>query len=423
MKRVLIAVAALGVLGASIGFLAVDRGTDSATYRFVPIERGDIESTVSATGTVNAVRTVQVGTQVSGQIAALYADFNDHVRRGQLIAKLDPTLLEQAVRQAEADLARTEADVSQNQFTLDQTKPLYDSQAVTESEYRTAQYNLAVSKANLVSSQAALERAQQNLKYTSIYAPIDGIVIERDVDVGQTVAASLSAPQLFLIAEDLAHMQILVSVDESDIGQIKDGQTATFTVQAYPSRTFTGTVRQVRLQSRTSENVVNYTVVVEVANPDGVLLPGMTATVSFQVAKATDVLKVANAALRFRPTEAMQAAVRARLAATAADSARAATPADSAAWRARVAQRAGGATVPRSNTVAQLWYVDANGQLAVTRVRTGITDGQTTAITGPGIREGMEIITSVTSSSASTAVTASPFQSTQQQGRPRPGGF
>jgi HlyD family secretion protein len=401
---------------ASIGYVRDHDKAAAPSYRLVPIQRGDIQSVVTAIGTVGAVSTVQVGTQVSGQIAALYADFNDHVRKGQLIASLDPTLLQQAVQQAESDVEKSDADVKQAQFTLEQAKSLYDAQGITETEYRTDQYNLAIAQAGLKSARSSLDRAQQNLKYTSIYSPIDGVVIERDVDVGQTVAASLSAPQLFLIARDLGNMQILVSVDESDIGQIQEGQAVHFTVQAYPNRTFTGTVKQVRMQSKIDQNVVEYTVVVSVANPDGKLLPGMTATVTFQVAKASDVLTVANAALRFQATDAMRAAARAAAAAqrAATDST---TPARTAGTRAGVRPQ-------RPANVAQLWYVNDQGVPATLRVRTGLTDGQSTEISGPALREGMQVIAGVLSAQDSKTTAASPFQGSQAQpGRGRPGSF
>src|SRR5262249_38959093 len=272
-------------------------------YRFAPITRGDIRATVTATGTVGAVKSVQVGTQVSGQVAELHADFNQHVSKGQLIARLDPTLLQVAVEQARAALDRAAADLQQKQYTLTQSRTLFGSQDLTETDLKTAEYNAAMSKASVESAKADLERAQRNLSYAAIYSPIDGVVIERDVDVGQTVAASLSAPQLFVIAEDLGHMQILTAADESDIGQVHNGQDVAFTVQTYPNRTFHGTVDQVRMQSKTENNVVDYTVVVAVANPDHALLPGMTATVSFNVATATNVLEVPNAAVRFRPSD------------------------------------------------------------------------------------------------------------------------
>ena len=417
MKRILIIVVVLGIMVASIGFLLESRGDGGMSYRLVPIKRGNIESTVSATGTLSAVKTVQVGTQVSGQIAALYADFNDHVHKGQLIAKLDPTLLQEAVRQAQADLEHARADVEQKQFTLDQDTSLYHDKAITEAEYRTAKYNLSMSKANLLSAQASLQRAQRNLRYTSIYSPIDGIVIERDVDVGQTVAASFSAPQLFLIAQDLSHMQILASVDESDIGQIRDGQAVQFTVQAYPNRTFDGTVQQVRLQSTTVENVVNYTVVVAVPNPDGMLLPGMTATVNFEVANAPNVLEVANAALRFRPTAQMLAAMRRERGDSAMDTLSGRGPGPTP----RPGEPGVREETQHVASVGQLWYLDPKGQLAMEHVRTGVTDGQMTQISGPNVQEGMEVIAGIASSGPDDAV-SNPFQS-QRRGFRRPGGF
>ena len=293
-------------------------------------------------------------------------------------------MLAQAVLQAQADMSRAEADLQQMQFLLDQSTALKASNAVTETEYRTALFNVQVAKSSVASAGASLERAQQNLQYAAIHAPISGVVIERNVDVGQTVAASLSAPQFFLIAEDLSRMQILVAVDESDIGLIKDGQVANFTVQAYPNRVFKGTVRQVRMQSTTSENVVNYTVVVGVANTDGALLPGMTATVDFEVAKAADVLMVANAALRFRPTAEMTA---------------------------RYADEP-----PAGRGASQLWYVDASGATAMIPVRTGLTNGTMTEITPIGDRalpEGAQAIAGVLTTQQET--TTNPFQGQQQE--------
>jgi HlyD family secretion protein len=344
------------------------------------------------------VSTVQVGTQVSGQIADIAVDFNDRVKKGQVIARIDPTLAQQAVREAQASIDRARADLDMKQFTLDQARPLFEKSVITESEFRTAEYNLAVSRASFLSAQAALDRAERNLEYTVIRAPIDGIVVERNVDVGQTVAASLAAPQLFLIAENLSNMQILASIDESDIGTIHEGQAARFTVQAYAEQQFRGTVKQVRLQSVTTENVVNYTVVLEVANDEGKLLPGMTATVDILIDQATAVLRVPNAALRFRATAPMIAAV-----------------GDSAAAR----TTATGTRPAGTRQTAQLWYVDENGALAVVRVQTGLSDGQLTEITGPVICDGMSVIAGfLQGETQSTGV--NPFQPTRSGGRPGP---
>jgi HlyD family secretion protein len=394
MRRLILPIAVVTLVAAGAFLLRRDRATPDTSYRFVSVTRGDLESNVSATGNLSAVRTVQVGTQVSGQIAELYADFNDRVKKGQLIARLDPTLLEEAVRQAQADVDRTAADLAQKEFVFQQTEQMHRSGAVTETEFKSAQYNLQMSQASMKSAQANLERARRNLQYASIHAPISGVVIERNVDVGQTVAASLSAPQLFLLAEDLSRMQILASVDESDIGRIEPEQSVRFTVQAWPERAFTGKVRQVRMQSATTENVVNYTVVVDVDNKDGTLLPGMTATVNFQVASAKDVLRVPNAALRLRPTEEMLAAL------AASETGEEAPPA---------AGDEGG--------TGRLWYLDAQGRPATIAVRTGLSDGQMTAVSGAGLREGMRVIAAITSGTAAPSEgVSSPFQSAQPQG-------
>jgi HlyD family secretion protein len=420
MKRSRIIAIAAGVLAlAGVVWAATGRGEDAAaTYRFATIERGDIRSSVTATGTLSAVTTVQVGTQVSGQISAIYVDFNDRVRKGQLIARIDPTLSEQAVREAEAGLARARAELERARLEFERNLRLHEKKVVTDAELSNVRYQLQLAEAGLRSAQVAYDRAVRNLQYTEIYSPIDGIVVERNVDVGQTVAASLSAPQLFLIAQDLTEMQILASVDESDIGLIHEGQEVHFTVQAYPDETFAGTVKQVRLQSTTQENVVTYTVVVSVENPDGRLLPGMTATVEFVTGSAEDVLLVPNAALRFRPTPEMLAV--AGLGNGPANGApRGANP---AAPPTGAAGSGPGARAGRPQNTAVLWYLK-DGKLAATPVQTGITDGQRTVVYGPDIREGMQVIVGTTTGSAATSGTANPFQRQQPAGPPRPGGF
>jgi HlyD family secretion protein len=309
------------------------------------------------------------------------------------------------VRQAEADLERNEAQLRYAQSEYERVRELHGQNLASEKEFNAAQYELELARANTKAARLALEKAKQNLTYATILAPVSGTVIERNVDVGQTVAASFSAPQLFLIANDLAQMQILASVDESDIGVIKDGQLARFTVQAYPDEVFTGTVRQVRLQSTTEENVVNYTVVVDVANDDGRLLPGMTATVDFVTDQANDVLMVANAALRFRPTEEMMAEVRARRQRASGDGPE---------------TMRGNNHNERPANAALLYYLDADGKLAATRVRTGLSDGQKTVIEGNDIQAGMEMIAGVGQTTQTN--TTNPFQSQQRQGPPRPPG-
>src|SRR3954471_12180858 len=317
-KKSFITMAVIAVI-ALIGLLVrqVAFAKETPTYRFATVNRGDIKSTVSATGTLNAVTTVSVGTQVSGQVSELLVDFNDHVKKGQLLARIDPTLALQAVTDAQANLEKSQAQALQASRDYARNRELTNDGLVARSAFEVSQSGATVANAGVKSARVALDRAKQNLSYTSIYAPIDGVVVERNVQQGQTVAASLSAPQLFLIANDLSQMQILAQVGESDIAQIKEGQPVSFTVQALTGQTFKGTVKQVRLQSSTTDNVVNYTVVVSVPNTDGKLLPGMTARVQFLTKQADNVLKVSNSALRYKPTDAEVAALKASRQATA----------------------------------------------------------------------------------------------------------
>ena len=288
-------------LGAALWVHQRADASSTPQYRLGSVERGNIRATVSATGTLGAVRTVEVGTQVSGQISAIYVDFNDHVKKGQLIARIDPTLQQQAVQDAQAGVARAQAPLTQAKLEYERNKTLHDQKIVTDVEFNTAVSNYAVAKANYTSADISLQKARQNLSYTNIYSPIDGVVVERAMDVGQTVAASLSAPKLFVIANDLSQMQILANVDESDIGLITPAQPVTFTVQSYKDRSFTGSVKQVRLNSTTVNNVVSYTAIISVENTDGKLLPGMTATSKFVTGSADSVLTVPTTALRFTP--------------------------------------------------------------------------------------------------------------------------
>ena len=441
MNRKRIAAAA-AVVVLAVGGVAIYRRADAKqapAYRFAAVTRGNLESTVSATGALSAVKTVQVGTQVSGQVSAIYADFNQKVKKGQLLARIDPTLQQQAVQDAQAGVERVQSQYAMSKDEYDREKTLFDSKVITASEFNTAQSNYEVAKANLKSAQIALDKARQNLAYTNIYAPIDGVIVARTVDVGQTVAASLSAPELFLIANDLSQMQILANVDESDIGSIAVGQPVTFSVQAYPNRAFTGTVEQVRLQSTTQDNVVNYTTVISVSNLDGKLLPGMTATVQFLTGSAKNVLLVPNAALRFRATPEMMAQVgfgqRTRAAGDSTRGAGASTSvaggsngqrrgAYGAGMTAGGARGAGSPNAARTNA-GMLWYLDKTGKLAVARVKTGLTDGQTTEITprdSTAVTAGLQVIVG-SNAPATSSTTSSSANPLQPQGGGRRGGF
>ena len=406
-KRVIIGIAV--VLLAAVMAWILTRKNDEVLgkYTMTKIDRGDLEAVVSSTGTLSAVTTVQVGTQVSGRIAKIYTDFNQTVKKGELLAMLDTSSLQMAVAEAESSYAKARAQLKQSQQDLARMQFLFDESIKTKNDLEQAQVNFELAQASLKSAQSSLERSRINLSYASIYTPIDGIVISRNIDVGQTVAASLSSPTLFLIANDLEKMQILANVDESDIGQIQKGQEVRFTVQAQPGRTFTGLVSQIRLEPTTVNNVVNYTVVINVANKDGRLLPGMTATIDFLVGQAKDVLRVANAALRVKPNQEMREELKKQFAARSAG--QGAPGGQMPAGAAIPAIAAGGnGNGSRPKDAALVWYFDASGKIKATRVRTGITDGQMTEIRSGDLKEGMEVIKTVSLSAGEQASAGPP---------------
>jgi len=302
MKRTVVISSAVLVILVVVGYVVFVGGSSKKyDFRLDKVSRGDINVTVTATGTINAVVSVDVGTQVSGIVSYLYADFNSVVKEGQVIARIDTTFLWQAVKDADAALDRAKAQTADSKRTFDRETALLAKQLDSQMNYDAAltayQSNTAAQK----QAQAALDRAKINLAYATITAPINGVVINRAVNVGQTVAASFSSPTLYTIANDLAKMQVLTTVDESDIGMISIDQQATFSVDAYPDDKFTGIVSQIRLNPVSIQNVVNYTVVIDVNNDKLKLMPGMTANVKIAAADAHDVLKVSNLALRFQP--------------------------------------------------------------------------------------------------------------------------
>jgi HlyD family secretion protein len=270
-------------------------------FRYDKVSTGDISMVVTATGTVNPVISVDVGTQVSGIINKLYADFNSVVKEGQVIAQIDPTFLQQAVKDAGANLDKARAQFADSKRSLDRTKTLFDKSLESQLNYDAAVTAFESNAATVKSAEAALDRAKINLAYATIYAPISGVVINRAVNVGQTVAASFSSPTLYTIANDLKKMQVQTTVDESDIGRISIGQGVTFGVDAYPDDKFSGVVSQIRLAPVSVQNVINYTVIINVDNSDLKLMPGMTANVKVMVSNVINVLRVPNLALRFQP--------------------------------------------------------------------------------------------------------------------------
>jgi len=322
-------IASLVVIAIAVFAAFQFKGNDKPQYFTTKADRGDIRQMVEATGTINAVTTVQVGSQVSGTISRLNADFNSRVKKGQVVAQIDPSLFQGALLQAKADLANakanqvaSQANLEKAQATAVQTKADYERTLGLAKEGVMSQQQLDLAKANADSAdaavsaakatitqaiaqaqqkQAAVTVAQTNLDYTTIHAPIDGTVIARSVDVGQTVAASLQAPTLFTIAQDLTKMQVYASTDESDVGMIHTGQVVTFKVDAFPKDSFTATVSQVRLNATTVQNVVTYNTIIDFDNPQMKLFPGMTAYITIPVADATNALRVPNGALRYKP--------------------------------------------------------------------------------------------------------------------------
>ncbi|MBI5195513.1 MAG: efflux RND transporter periplasmic adaptor subunit [Nitrospirae bacterium] len=316
MKKILIGIVILTALGITAFFLFKDNG-EEPEFRTEKIIRGDIVETVTASGTVNPVTAVLVGTQVSGTVKNIYADFNSPVKKGQLIAQIDPAVFEAQEEQARANLLSAKANMEKSDAALldakrvmERNSKLFSENLISRNDldtsltnYETAKAGVSASKAQAAQAEAALKIAGTNLRYTKILSPVDGIVVSRNVDVGQTVAASFQTPTLFTIAQDLTKMQIDTNVDEADIGRVKAGQDVEFNVDAYPDVIFKGTASQVRNAPVTIQNVVTYDVVIKVDNPEFKLKPGMTANVSIILSVKKDVLKAPNAALRFSPLD------------------------------------------------------------------------------------------------------------------------
>ena len=318
-KSLYVAIAVVALAGGGYAYYQYSQKVAPPTISTARVTRGDVVEAVAATGALQAVTTVQVGTQVSGTIRELNADFNSLVRKGQVLARLDPSLFETQIEQARANLIRAQADLERLRVALDdartklkRARELSEKKLIAQTELeaadvavRSAEAQLRSQEAGVTQSQASLQQNQVNLAHTVIESPIDGLVISRNVDVGQTVAASMSAPTLFVLAADLTKMQVLASLDESDVGRIRPGQNVRFRVDAFPTDEFNGSVTQVRLQPTTVQNVVTYQTVIDVPNPELKLKPGMTANVSIEIARKPNVIRIPNTALRFRPTAEM----------------------------------------------------------------------------------------------------------------------
>jgi HlyD family secretion protein len=413
MKRKLsIAIALVTITGLSAAAMYSRRGDDSPQVATTVVTRGSILTVVTATGSLEAVDTVLVGTQVSGAIQSLGADFNSIVKKGQVLARLDPSIIQAEIVRAQANLRGAEADVERlNVMLQDAERKLARARELSakdlisrsdldaaELALRTNEAQVKASAAQVTQARAALSQTQVNLQKTVIVSPIDGIVISRSVDVGQTVAASLQAPTLFTIAADLRQMQLKASIDESDLGSISDGQPVTFRVDAYPADVFSGTVKQVRLNPVIEQNVVTYAAIISASNPELKLKPGMTATLSVEVTRRDDVLRVPSAALRFKPSAAALAA----LSQPRADSGRqssAGTPTGTSGGAPKAAAAASEGT---------LWLYDGD-QLRSVRVTTGAADATFTEIVAGDLDEGAVLATRVTM--PGTGATSAPASS------------
>ena len=370
MRKAVICIIILVAIGIAAYFIFNKNGGKS-DYKTEKVEKGDVQDTVTATGTVNAVVNVQVGTQVSGTINRLFADYNSLVKKGQILAQIDPANFEAQVAQAKANLLNAQAGFKKaqavlvdSQRTLERNKVLLKKDFVAQSDVDTAQMNADsaaaqadASKAQIEQMKAALRIAETNLGYTKILSPVDGTVISRSVDVGQTVAASFQTPTLFTIAQNLKEMQIETNVDEADIGKIKNSQAVEFTVDAYPELTFKGVVSEIRNSPTTVSNVVTYAVIVKVDNPEFKLKPGMTANVTIIIDEKKGVLKVPDSALRFKPDQ--------------------------------------GSKKPAGKGGPAVWVME-NARMKRIPVKTGISDGSYTEVVSGSLREGDEVITEST---------------------------
>ena len=412
MRRTALMVAALIVAGGSGWYWVTREGEQPPDVRTAAVSRGAIVQVVKATGAVDAMQTVTVGSQVSGVVSWLGADFNSTVKKGQVIARLDPSLLAAQVEQAQANLTKARADAQQRAIAVRDAETKYAraqqldaSQLIarsdlddTKSTLDVARSSVAGSDAQVVQAEAALNQARVNLAHATITAPIDGIVIQRSVDVGQTVAASLSSPTIFLIAADLAEMRVAASVDESDVSRVREGQPVVVTVDAYPGERFRGTVAQVRLQATVVSNVTTYAAIVDLPNRDLKLKPGMTANVEIETARRDNVLRVPASALRFKPTAEIFVALKQPELQANGDAARVRAVRTGAPDAVRTP-----AAAPTSR--AQLWSMK-EGTLQSLPVRVGLSDGTLTELVDAPLEAGATVVTSVILPGAARAVAA-----------------
>jgi len=408
MKKFVWMAVVVGIV-AGVFLLLGSRKKSEPKYRTAKVDRGDVTQTVTATGAVSAVTSVAVGSQVSGIIQKLYADFNSQVHKGDLLAELDPTPFQERVNASRAGLDKAQVEMRNTRIGLERQKALKREGLAPQADYDQAQANYDSARASAQQAAAAVKQAETDLKYTKIVAPIDGVVVARQYDVGQTVAASFQAPTLFTIAQDLTKMQVAADVSESDIGTIKVGQPVRFSVDAYPDRDFRGRVSQIRLNATVNQNVVTYPVIVEVANPDQMLRPSMTANVSIEVARVRDALRIPNAALRWRPEEKATASPEERAAGLGSGGGTAAMARQVGASGGGGAGASGrrGRGGPRA---AQTVYKLSTGkeEPVAVEIKTGISDGRVTQIVSGPLVPGENVVTGAATVKASASGSAVP---------------
>jgi HlyD family secretion protein len=381
MKRktiILIISAVVILLIAIIVLKACQSGKNDIKFDTTFVSRGSISNTITATGTIEAVKTVAVGTQVSGVIKKIYVDFNSIVKKGQILARIDETPLRAMLDQSKATVVSAQADLLFKKTTYDRYKALFEKQLIAKADYDQAVLNYDQSKANLTNANSNYDKSKINLEYATIFSPIDGVVLNRAVDEGQTVASSFNTPTLFSIANDLTQMRVEANVDEADIGQVKLGQRVEFTVDAFQDIKFTGTVTQIRLQSVVTSNVVTYTVIIEAPNPDKKLMPGMTANASIFVDEAKDLLIVDSKALRFTPDSKLMGEYMKKFPQTA---------------KAKINQELSGKVkvTAGDNIKPTILWIKKGNEIEPIKVVAGLSDGNKTEIKS-GVSEGNEVI-------------------------------
>lgn len=353
-----IAIAVIVVVIIALWKCSGGKKEEKVTFETAKVEKGNIQTSITATGTIEPVTSVTVGTQVSGIVSRLYVDYNSVVKRGQVIAELDRTNLISELNAQKASLASAQSSLNYQQSNYERYKTLFDKGLVSADEYESARLQYEQAKQQVAQSRESVQRAQTNLGYATITSPIDGVVLSKAVEEGQTVAASFNTPELFTIAQDLTNMRVIADIDEADIGGVKEGQRVTFTVDAFPEDTFEGSVTQVRQQATTESNVVTYEVVISAPNVDLKLKPGLTANVTIFTLEKNDVLTVPAKALRFQPNEALLKE---------------------------------GQTIEDCEGMRKVWTLE-NNVFKAHKVETGTTNGVMTEITG-GIAEGTEVLT------------------------------